>query len=678
MPPARILTFTLAIVLLISGAAFAQKSKRKRDKKKKKAQTEAFEPSQIDKIFAFENINKTQYYHDQKAFSSITKKQNARDWQGLYMELGEYIAKFGIQNFYRDTHLIWRYAKLTELFGDMEEAKKLYRLVLKHHREDIDLKQLEIYYDSISNNELNKYVPIDYYYELIDYRRNIDTIRPPRGWKINMGHFINSERSDYGPSLTRDDQNIVFTSMRNLIPDGLDSRENEDIFFSTKQYDIWDYAKPLKALNTQYNEGSVCISKDGKTLYFARCDALDSYGNCDIYTTNLQEDSTWSQPVNLGVQVNSKSWDSHPALSHNDDTLYFASNRIGGFGMSDLYRTFKNSKGNWAPAENLGPMINSRNSEVSPFIHPVQQVLYFSSNGYVLNFGEFDIYKSSSLNGRWQEAENIGPLVNGEGSEFYFTIDSKSRNLYYARSIENDLDNLDLYSFPLPMEAQPLATTRVYGSLVDANTGDPFERGIVSIIDMESGIDISPQYLSSDGKFDFKLINNKQYLIIVQGDEFFRVEELFFLEEEIELNMVTESISSRLKFASIEFDNASSELKTSMYNDLDRLINFLLDNPDFKLKISGHTDSDGGFDFNMDLSKARATAIAEYIIYFGKIPTARIETFGFGSTQPIVEELTEEDKALNRRVEFELFRPSQDELRKMQREIIEEEDDEWN
>ena len=173
------------------------------------------------------------------------------------------------------------------------------------------------------------------------------------------------------------------------------------------------------------------------------------------------------------------------------------------------------------------------------------------------------------------------------------------------------------------------------------------------------------------------MINNKQYLLIVQGDEFFRVEEIFFLDGDMELNMVTESITSRLKFESIEFDNGSSELKASMYVDLDKLSDFLLDNPDFKLKISGHTDSDGGFDFNMDLSNNRANAIAEYIVYFGKISAARIETYGYGSSQPIVEEVTEEDKALNRRVEFELYRPSMEELQKMQKEIQEEEEDEW-
>lgn len=672
----RIFICTLCLIFLIITHGVCQK-KSKKNRIWKRAKKEQFEPKTNDEIFQFKNINKILYYYNENDLKSIALKEGAKDWEGLYSELGSYISNFGIQNFYKDTHLLWRYGKLTELYGDMEDAKKIYRLVLKHNRADIKLEELEIYYDSLSKNELQKYVPIDYYYELIDYRRYVDSLRPPRNWQINMGHFINSEYSDYGPALAINDKTLVFTSKKNIIPNGLDTKQNEDIYFSAIEYDQWDFAKPIRELNTIYNEGSVCMSKDGKTLYFARCDAPGSYGNCDIYISTLQPDSTWGRATNLGVNVNSRSWDSHPALSHNDDTLYFASDRIGGFGMSDIYYTYKDKKGNWTKSQNIGPIINSRNSEVSPFIHPAYHILYFSSNGYVLNFGEFDIYKSSAINDVWQEADNIGPLVNGKGSEFYFTIDSKSKDLFYARSIENDLNNLDLYSFPLPMEGQPLATTKLSGSLLNSNTENPFERGIVSVIDLETGIEVAPRFLSTEGQYDFKLINKKQYLLIIQGDEFFRIEEIFFLDGDMELNMLTESITSRLKFETIEFDNGSSELKTSMYIDLDKLSDFLLDNPDFKLKIAGHTDSDGSRDFNMDLSIERAKAIAEYIIYFGNISAARIETFGFGNSQPIVEEITEEDKALNRRVEFELYRPSQEELKKMQKEIQQEEEDDW-
>jgi outer membrane protein OmpA-like peptidoglycan-associated protein len=302
----------------------------------------------------------------------------------------------------------------------------------------------------------------------------------------------------------------------------------------------------------------------------------------------------------------------------------------------------------------MGPVINTRGSEVSPFFHPGHEVLYFSSNGHLLNFGEFDIYKSYRVAEIWDEPKNIGPLVNGQGSEFYFTIDYESNNLYYARSVEDKMGNLDLYSFPLPMAAQPLATTKLRGKLLNKNTGEPFTSGIVSIIDLDNGIEVAPKFLRPDGTFEFQLINNNNYLIVIQGDEFFRLEEIFFLDGDKEINRQVASISQRLRFESMKFDNGKAELKTSMFADLDKIIDFLLDNPDFSLKIDGHTDADGDPAKNLKLSEDRANAIKEYLVEFGNLDAARITATGYGSTRPIVEEKTEKDKQMNRRVEFHI------------------------
>jgi len=661
--------YLLALFIIINtyNTGFSQFFKKK---KKEKSKTKSEAPViPISDILTFNNVNKIPYYYNEKKREKIKELEEKKDWKNLYYELGEYVSQFGIQNFYKDTEMLWQYAKLTELFGNSDDAIFLYKLVLKHHRPDINLEKLEIYYDSLSQSERGKYVPIEYYYELVDYRKEVDTIQPPRGVKMNMGHLINSNVSDYGPVLSINDKLLLFTSKRNFIPGTTRMISNEDIFYSILDDGIWQEAKPLKDINSVFNEGSVCLSRDGKTMYFSRCDAPDSYGNCDLFRAELQADSTWGNITNLGTAVNSKGWDSHPNLNHTEDTLYFASDRIGGFGLSDIYFTYKNNKGEWMPAQNAGPLINTRKNDLSPFYHPVHNVLYFSSDGQLLNFGEFDIYKSNKTSKGWTEPKNIGPLVNGPGSEFYFTIDMNSNKLFYARSIENDLNNLDLYSFPLPMEGQPLATTTLTGSLADASTGDPFQRGIVSIIDLTNGIEVAPQYLSKNGTFEFNLINNSQYLLVIQGDEFFRIEELFYLDGDTEINKITESISSKMKFASIEFDNESSDLKPSMYYDLDKLANFLLDNPDFKLKISGHTDSEGSAEFNKKLSEERAQNIMDYITYFGKVPEDRVEAIGYGSSRPIVpNEKTEKDRALNRRVEFELYRPSKEELERMYKE----------
>lgn len=606
-------------------------------------------------LFDFPNVNKIPYYHNRAKINKIAGLDQAKNWEKLYPLLRAYVMQFGIENFYHDTYLLWRLANLSEIQGNPDEAKLLFKLVLKHNREDIDIRELQEHYDLLVQNEKDYYVPLDYYYELVEFRKEVDTLRPPRGVLLNMGIEINSKLADYGPTLNVNDNILIFTSKRNFSNSGIDNIQNEDLFFSIRSDGFWSEAKAFDEVNTDYNEGSACLSKDGKSLFFTRCHSPNTYGDCDIFMASMQSDSTWGNVRNLGVNVNSRGWDSHPSLSHSDDTLFFASDRIGGFGLSDIYYTTKNKDGEWNKALNLGPIINTRNSELSPFYHHVYNVLYFSSNGHSLNFGAFDIYKIYKNGSNWDEPKNIGPLVNGPGSEFYFTIDSESKDLFYSRSVENDLENLDLYSFPLPMEAQPGAIVVYEGSLMDEDSGDPF-KGIVSIIDMDNGIEVAPKFLRPDGTFKFDLINEGNYLLIIQGEEFLRIEELFQLSGDMEYHLKTPQLKSTIKFESVVFGNGEAELVPEMFSDLDKIANFLLDNQDFNLKISGHTDSDGREEFNLNLSQKRAEAIKEYIVYFGSVEPERIEAKGFGSSKPLKTENTEEDKKLNRRVEFELHK----------------------
>ena len=605
-------------------------------------------------FFRFPNVNEVHYYRNDRELDELRRLDDAKDWEALYPKLVEYTSQFGIQNFYKDTYLLWRLAKLTELFGNLEGAKRLYKLVLKHHHSDIDLATVELYYDSLNKHN---FVPIEYYYELVEFRKQVDTLRPPRGVQLNMGSAINSDKADYGPALNLVGDTFIFTSRRNEHSTMINPVRNEDLFISHHTAEGWSKAIPMKEINTRHNEGSACLSKDGRTLFFSRCGAQDGYGNCDLYTATLQEDSTWGEIKNLGINVNSQGWDSQPTLSHTEDTLFFASDRIGGFGMSDIWYVTRKRNGDWHPARNLGPVVNSRLGDLGPFFHPAADFLYFSSQGHLLNFGEYDIYKVSKEDGYWAEPKNIGPLVNGAGSEFYFTIDSKSHDLFYARSVERSMDQMDLYSFPLPMGAQPLATTTLRGELRDEQTGLIFGNGIVSIIDVDNGIEVAPQFIRDDGTFEFDLIKDNNYMIIIQGEEFFRIEEFFHLSGDTTFLKTAEHIASRIEFESIEFASGGADLDPAMYPDLNKIVNFLYDNPDFFLRISGHTDTQGSADYNKELSQERAEAIRTYIVEFNYVPGYRVQAVGYGSERPLVkEEKSAADRALNRRVEFEIYR----------------------
>lgn len=610
--------------------------------------------SQSD-IFSFPNVNVTRYYQDASKLKKIKQLETSGKENELYSELRAYVKNFGIDNFWRNTKLIWQLAKLSEKYGQKGEAVLLYKLVLKHHRENINRQQVQTEFDSLTINEKDYYVPLKEYYQLVEYRKEIDTLRPPQGVLLNMGQPINSSKADYAPTIGNVDTLLLFSSKRNAHSQSLERRYDEDLFFSIQEYDVWMDAQEFKNINTIYNEGSACLSKDGKFLFFARCNSPDSQGNCDLFVAENRGEKGWGNVKSLGPNINTIAWESHPSLSHSGDTLFFSSDRITGFGLADIYYSTKDKDGKWQPAKNAGPIINTRNNEVSPFFHHKFNVLFFSSDGQPLNFGGFDIYKSYRYEGTWGEPKNIGPLVNGSGEEYYFTIDSKSSTLYYARSSDHDSLDLDLHSFPAPMEAQPEAIVNLKGSLINSNTGKPF-KGIVSVIDLDEGIEVAPKFLRPDGSFDFKLINKRNYLLIIQGDDFFRIEEIFFLDGDMEINKETEPIESKLAFKSLEFESGKADILESMHQDLSKLGNFLIDHPELNLTISGHTDSEGKADANLRLSQARADAIRAYLMYEFKVEPDRISATGYGGSKPIVEEKTDEDRRLNRRVEFEIFR----------------------
>ncbi len=609
--------------------------------------------SQSD-IFTFPNMNRGLYYSNPTKLKKIQELDNSGQDEVMYRELKVYISNFAVENFSKNAPLIWKLAKLSEKYGPPGEAILLYKLVLKHHQQGINIEELYKVYDSIETDKMQYYVPLDFYYKLVEYRKEIDTLRAPHAVLVNMGEGINSAKEDYGPTIGNVDNLLLFTSKRNKNKDSYEPAYDEDIFYSIRLDGSWQYSEEFKKINTSYNEGSACLSLDGKYLLFSRCNAPGTLGNCDIYSAELKSDSTWGDLKNLGPSINSSGWDSHPSLTHKGDTLYFASNRVGGFGLSDIYYSLKDNQGNWQKALNAGPIINTRNSEVSPFLHHKFNVLYFSSNGHPLNFGEFDIYKSSRLQTNWSEPKNIGPLVNGSGSEYYFTIDSKSLELFYAKSSEDDLKNLDLFSFPVPMEAKPEAITNLKGSLTD-DVGKPL-KGIVSVIDLDEGVEVAPKFLREDGTFDFSLINKRNYLLIIQGDEYFRIEEIFFMNGDIEINKIAEPIESKIAFESLEFENGKANILISMHKDLDKLANFMIDHPELKLRISGHTDSAGKEEANLKLSQARANAIKNYLVSEFRIDDIRVEAIGYGSSKPIATEVTDEHKQFNRRVEFEIFK----------------------
>lgn len=606
--------------------------------------------SQSD-IFDFPNVGKIDFYFNKKKFHTMLGLVNSKQDYKAYEAMREYVRNYGITNFRKAPGLIWDLARYARNYGPPGEAIQLYKLAIKHYADGTDTTALFREFDAINPDKTRYYVPIERYRQLVAARKDIDTLIAPRPAKMNMGAYVNSRKEDYAPSLGFTDNLILFSSKRNS-NNAIPPRFDEDIFYSSFQNGIWTKAREFD-INTSFNEGSVCITPDGKTIIFSRCHTPSGLGNCDLHQATLQPDSTWGDIKNLGKTINSAGWDSHPALSHTGDTLFFASNRTGGFGMSDIYFSVREREG-WSQARNIGPLINTRASEVSPFFHHKDNVLYFGSDGHAINFGRFDIYKARLADGNWMEPRNLGPLVNGRGDDYYFAIDSKSEMMYFARSSEYDPANHDLHAFPVPMEAQPGALAKLYGTLKNLE-GKPI-RGLVTVFDLDKRTEVAPKYTREDGSFDFDLIDQRNYLLVVQGDEFFRIEEIFFLNGDLEMNEVTQPLDRKIEFKSIEFESGQANILDGMHEDLAKVGQFMLDNPEMMMNISGHTDGQGDAQHNIELSQARADAIKEFLVVKYNLDETRIGTFGFGSRKPLVPEVTEKDRQINRRVEFEIYR----------------------
>ncbi len=611
----------------------------------------------------FPNLNKITSYESGNYPKRIARAEEEEDIFALDSLLTNYIYRWGIGNFNDGLQYLWKAGQVKELMGDSLAAGLYYELGLKNQRPY--KPQVKIHYDSLRARHNVEWVDLKFYYKILEARRKIDPLIPPKGVMLNMGQRINSDRPDYAPFMHPSDSVLIFTSRRNEeipIDDFLDQK-NEDLYFSEKGFieGSWSHAERFTdEVNSEFNEGSACLSPDGRTLFFTRCDDPDGYGSCDIYMADFVGGG-WTNVRNLGPFVNSSEWDSHPNVTPDGQTLYYTSNRPGGFGKSDIYVTRRQEDGTWTKAENLGPTVNTIEDEVTPFYHKVNNTLYFSSTGHLKNLGRYDIYKSRWLEDHWEAPKNLGPLVNSPGNEYYFSIDGKGSRLFYASAKKDPhtaevRQNFDLYSFPMPMEARPDAIVTLKGYLIDTATGHPIT-GIVLVIDREEGIEVAPKHINPYGYFEFDLINNKQYDIYIQGENFLTIKEDITVVGDTTFAIFTNSFETGkpLVFENLEFADDSYDLSADIEPKLNYLVAFLKKYPMFRLEIKGHTDSDGEANYNVNLSQKRANVIRKYILKRGDLGDQRVMAKGYGEARPLVPNDTEENKRLNRRVEFEVW-----------------------
>ncbi|HER09050.1 MAG TPA: tetratricopeptide repeat protein [Bacteroides sp.] len=491
-----------------------------------------------------------------------------------------------------------------------------------------------------------------------------DAIRDPVPFHPeNLGDSVNSSLNEYWPSLSVDEQMLIFTVM---LPNPAGDEQmgthlQEDFFYSTRIGQAWSRRKNAgPPLNTPDNEGAQSVTADGNSLYFTACNRRSGMGRCDLYVSRKTGEG-WSSPLNLGPPLNSRNSEKHPSVSADERVLYFASDRPGGKGSYDIWMSVS-SNGTWGVPVNLGDSINTPGIEQSPFIHPDGQTLYFSSDGWP-GMGQGDLFVSRLVENRaWSRPVNLGYPINTHHDEIGLVINAKGDRAYFA-SDRDPGRGTDLYTFELPREVRPVAVSYMTGRVYDAGN----MKGLVARMQL---VDLASQQVVTElesspgeGAYLITLPTGSAYALNVSADGYLFYSGHFSFDgvhghadpfrRDIPLERIEPGRSVVLN--NLFFDTDSHTLKSRSVTELNRVYEFLVQYPGVSVEISGHTDDTGSFGYNQELSERRAGEVVSYLVGRG-IDPERLMWKGRGEEEPVADNSTEEGRAKNRRTELKIIR----------------------
>lgn len=500
--------------------------------------------------------------------------------------------------------------------------------------------------------------------KMCNYR--IDMMNNPVPFKpINLGNVVNTEWDDYKPSLIADESYIIVTS---LIPQKQEyykqygEQMQEDMFIISNKDGNWSDRQSLQGqINTPGNEGAHTVVADGSAFFFTACDRQGSYGRCDIYYS-YKNGKQWTKPSNSGPPVSTSYWDSQPALSADGREIFFVSNRPGSIGGADIWTCKLTNDGKWGKAQNLGSVINTSSDENSPFLHPDNITLYFTSKGH-MGMGGSDIFKTTRQpDGSWGEPINLGYPLNTEFDETDFIVNAAGNTAYFASDRFEGIGGSDVYKFELYEAARPVKVTWAKGKIYDADTKKPLN-AMFELIDLNTSELVIQSFSDPvSGEFLITLPANKDYAMNVSRNAYLFFSENFSFKEtditqayNFDIALVPIKVGGKTVLNNVFFDVDSYELKSQSKIELGKLSEFLKSNTGVKIELSGHTDNTGSPSKNLTLSQNRAKAVYDYMLTLG-IEPSRMSYKGYGANRPVVKNDSEKNKALNRRTEFEIIK----------------------
>ncbi len=558
-------------------------------------------------------------------------------------------------NVYRYTHL---YAEAALQFTKAISLNPNYNRAMYLNLGDVDImlgKYAEAKTVLLQYTNFNEILPKDRATAqklLVDCDFSLSAIQHPVDFKPeNLGSFINTNADEYLPNVTADESTLIFTRKIG---------NNEDFYQSKRVKNQWTNAVGLSnKINTpEYNEGAQSLTQDGQYLFFTGCNRPDGLGRCDIFLSH-KNSTDWDKPFNLGAPINTAGWESQPSISADGKTLYFVSLRKGGYGGYDIWKSTITDKG-WSEPENLGSNINTPYDEQSPFIHPDDQTLYFSSNGWP-GLGSKDLFLSrKGPEGKWQKPENLGYPINSSGEENGLTLTADGAYAFFSSNQLKGAGGFDIYTFEMPEKLRPNVVTYVKGSIKDAKSKQPLDAD-VQIVDLKTNKLIFQNVNAlNQGQFLATLNVGKNYGLNISRPGYLFYSENFSLINQkngkpfiIEVSLQEIEAGKKSILRNIFFDTNQYVLKPESKTELEKLTVFLTINPKVTIEISGFTDNVGDAKSNQLLSENRAKTVYQYLIN-NKINASRLTFKGYGALQPIAPNINEEGRSRNRRTEFKI------------------------
>lgn len=497
-------------------------------------------------------------------------------------------------------------------------------------------------------------------------------------YRIKNLEVLNSNFSEYSPAYLNGE--LYFTS----------SRSNDKIYATTgtPYTDLYkattvganvdvNTIKPLPtSINSpNVNVGTIAFSPDGKTMVFAKGNSGKRKGtnDVDLYLSRFRS-GEWTEPVPININQ-PDSWESTPAFSPDGRTLYFSSNRKGGFGGLDLYSAQMDSRGRLSKVKNLGAEINTAGNESFPYVSENGK-MYFSSDGHT-GYGMLDIFVVNRLNGK-TSIDNLGQPVNSTSDDFGIFLFKVDRG-FFTSNREGGAGDDDIYTFINDDPNLRVANYFLQGitySWKKDSTKEILANTKVTLLD-EKG-DVMQDYTTgNDGKFLFRIYENENYTLVGETDGYLvkrgayttigKSVPLESLKELItNITLDTLLVLDRLRtdevfqLKNIYFGYDSANIRPQSARELDKLVILLNDNPEIKIEMGSHTDSIGTIDRNINLSQRRAQATVNYLIKKG-IDSKRLVAKGYGESKPIARNTNRDGsdnpdgRQRNRRTEFKIL-----------------------